>query len=165
VCRLGRGLLLRTEPLRRRGSVLWTRRRWRGGEGPALAGVTRAVAEVHDSVREGVARSVEDAAREARLAGRPEHVGGLGECSGGDEEAEEPTRAAVDLARLGRRLDEGGVAQRSDREVTTLEDEPKGRRAVAEVGLDHLQAAQASWMLSDLIAALDRLLSETEAEA
>ena len=51
------------------GALLRAGRRWRGGEGPALVGVTRAVAEAHDGVREALARTVEGAAR-CRAAAR-----------------------------------------------------------------------------------------------
>ena len=106
-------------------------------------GVVGAVAEVDDKASEGLAGTVEGAPREAGVAGGPDDVGGLDRLSGLGEEVEEPARAEVELARLGLGLDKGGVAQGGDGHVVALEDQAEGRRVAAEVGLDHLEAAQA----------------------
>lgn len=128
---------MQTRPVLRAGGG------WRGGEGPALGGIVRAAAKVDDEAGKGLTRAVEGAPREASVAGRPDDVGGLDRVSGLGEELEEPTRAEVELGRLGRGLDVLGVAQGGDGHVFALEDEAEGRRVAAEIGLDDLEAAQA----------------------
>ena len=103
-----------------------------GGEGPALGGVARAAAEVHDEASEGLAGSVEGAMREACLGGGAEDVGGFDGFSGRGEELEKPASAEVGVARRGRRLHQDGVAQGGSGQVIPLEDQPEGRRVAAE---------------------------------
>ena len=104
-------------------------------------GVMRAVAEIEDPAGEGLAGAVEGGAGEAYFSGGVDDLGGLDGGISVGEVVEEPASAEFEPGGWRWRLYPFGVVEGRDGQVFSFEAEGEGRRVLAEVGFDNLEAA------------------------